>query len=65
MLYPFAVLSVFLWISGEFTVLKKDENGVNQVVFVYTAEGSAFGGSNCNKLFNISVLVCSLSAIRT
>ena len=25
---------------------------------------SAFGGSNCNKLFNISVLVCFLSAIR-
>lgn len=29
--------------SGEFSVLKKDEDGISQIVFVYTAEGSAFG----------------------
>jgi hypothetical protein len=29
--------------SGEFIVRKADEHGVDQVVFVYTVEGSAFG----------------------
>lgn len=29
--------------SGEFTVNKKDENGVNQAVFTYTQSGAAFG----------------------
>jgi serine/threonine protein phosphatase PrpC/CRP-like cAMP-binding protein len=29
--------------SGEFTVLKRDENGINQTVFTYTSPGAAFG----------------------
>jgi serine/threonine protein phosphatase PrpC len=29
--------------SGEFSVLKKDENGINQPVFSYTSPGAAFG----------------------
>jgi hypothetical protein len=29
--------------SGEFTVLKRDENGINQAVFTYTSPGAAFG----------------------
>jgi hypothetical protein len=29
--------------SGEFTVLKRDENGTNQAVFTYTSPGAAFG----------------------
>jgi cAMP-dependent protein kinase regulator len=29
--------------SGEFSVLKRDENGLNQTVFTYTSPGAAFG----------------------
>lgn len=29
--------------SGEFFVLKRDENGINQTVFTYTSPGAAFG----------------------
>ena len=29
--------------TGEFVVLKKDENGTDQIVFEYTTAGSAFG----------------------
>lgn len=29
--------------SGEFEVLKRDDNGINQNVFTYTTEGAAFG----------------------
>ncbi len=36
-------LSLFSNDSGEFMVRKKDDYGVEQVVFVYTVEGSAFG----------------------
>ena len=31
------------YLSGEFMVRKVDDHGVDQVVFVYTVEGSAFG----------------------
>eukprot|EP01038_Epipyxis_sp_PR26KG_P010672 gene10672-14332_t len=34
---------MYLIDSGEFTVYKRDENGVNNAVFVYTIVGSAFG----------------------
>ncbi len=34
---------MYLIDQGEFTVHKKDENGVNQIVFTYTNIGAAFG----------------------
>lgn len=46
--FSFSSLTPLLYLaictlSGEFIVRKADEHGVDQVVFVYTVEGSAFG----------------------